>query len=258
MKNLLLIASLILLGSCSSDDSDSESQNNAPSGTLFKIEFYYPQTDILSSNTYFFNKDGKVVSTRGNSVTSTEYAEYTTTFSYNSNGQIWKSSTTYEGSIDYTEFTFNNGLIIESLRHRNNGDVLRTLYNYNDDNQLINKQHFNANNEETATTNITFNSNGNIENTYYERTFGTEIRDYTYEYDTYNNPQKKLFENQELNSVVGNSFNNITSAILLSNSGSGNTEIIIEYTYNESGYPLTSNEYVDGDLETQVTYTYME
>lgn len=256
MKYLLLIATIILMISCNSDDTVYESQDNAPSGSLIKMEIYYPKTDVNSSNTYFYNKQGKVSSTLGESRTSTEYAHYTTSFSYNSNGQIWKSSTQYEESTDYTEFGFENGLITSSLRYRNNGDILHSVYNYNDDNQLINKQHFNADNEAAAVVTITFNTNGNIEHTHSEPING-DIKDYTYEYDIYNNPQASLFENQELSKVVGNSFNNITNTILTRNYNQS-TEIIVEHTYNAAGYPLTSKEYMYGDLETQVTYTYQE
>ncbi|MCX7548828.1 hypothetical protein OS188_12775 [Xanthomarina sp. F1114] len=256
MKYPLLVSIVIFMSSCHSDDSDYESQDHAPSGSLIKMDIYYPKTDVKSSNTYFYNRQGKVSSTLGESWSLSEYAQYTTSFSYNANGQIWKSSTEYEENIDYTEFIFENDLITTSLRHRSNGDILRTVYSYNADNQLISKQHFNADNEAAAVVTITFNTNGNIEHTHSEPING-DIKDHTYEYDIYNNPQASLFENQELSKVVGNSFNNITNTILTRNYNQS-TEINIEYTYNAAGYPLTSKEYMYGDLETQVTYTYQE
>ena len=254
MRNILYFVLTTLIISCSSDDSP-----NAPFGVLTKVEVYYPLTDLSTEITSTFNSSGKIASNRGRSITSGDNIEYTTSFSYNSNGQIWKSTTVYDGdNIDYTEFIFNDGLITSSIRYRNNGDELRTLYNYNGDNQLINKQHFNVDNEAAAFTDITFLADGNIENTYFEDIDGS-IRGYTYEYDSNNNPQSTHFGNQELGKIVGSNINNVTNSYYSNDSSGATTEATIEYTYNEEGYPITSNEYSQsGTLTAQVTYTYQE
>jgi hypothetical protein len=253
MNRLLIIVFVFLFVACSDDDS-----TNIPSGVLTKVEVFYPQNDFRAEYISSFDSSGRILSTQGRSVNSgnTELI-YTTTFSYNSNGQIWKSSTVFnDDSIDYTEFVFNNGLISRSLRHRNNGDILKTDYSYNDSNQLINKQHFNAQNELVATTVIAFLADGNIDNTYFEENNG-DFKSYTYEFDNKKNPQLTHFRNQEISKVVGNNFNNITKYFYSRNSGT--TETNIEYTYNGSDYPLTSREFSSGGtLTAEVTYTYQD
>ncbi|WP_250433691.1 hypothetical protein [Hanstruepera flava] len=257
MKNLFIIVTLILfVTACNSDDSDNPSQNNVHVGTLVKIEIFRPEEDVRTSTSYFFNSDGKVESALEEGWTTSQYLQATYTYSYNSEGQIWKVTIAVDNSTEYTEFNFTSGLITSSLRHTINGNVLRTVYNYNNNNQLINKQFFNSNNEESSTSDFLFDANGNIESQHDERDFGTEIIDYAFDYDTYNNPLKTVFENQEMNKVVGHNFNNI---IRRSRTDEFSTsEINIEYTYNEAGYPLTSKEYSNGNLLVEVTYTYQE
>ncbi|WP_223032279.1 hypothetical protein [Hanstruepera marina] len=257
MKKLLILVVLILfVSACSSDDSDNPPQNHAAIGTLVKIEIFRPEEEIRTSTTYFFNSDEKVESALEEAWNGSQYLQATYTYSYNSNGQIWKVTIAVDDSTEYTEFNFTSGLITSSLRHTISGNVLRTLYNYNSDNQLINKQFFNADNEESAISNISFDINGNIESRHDERNFGTEIIDYTFEYDTFNNPLKTPFENQEMNKIIGHNFNNITKTIRSDDFST--SEVNIEYTYNEAGYPLTSKEYSNGNLLVEVTYTYQE
>lgn len=243
-----------LFTACSSDDSDNPSQNNAPRGTLIQVDIYRVELDLRTRTTYFFDTDGKVESALEEGF-GNNYIQATYTYSYNSNGQIWKVIIGFED--EYTEFfNFTEGLITSSSRHTPRGNILRTVYNYNDNDQLINRQFFNADNEESSTSDFLFDANGNIESQHDERDFGTEIIDYAFDYDTYNNPLKTVFENQEMNKVVGHNFNNI---IRRSRTDEFSTsEIDIEYTYNEAGYPLTSKEYSDGDLLVEVTYTYKE
>ncbi|OBX21874.1 MULTISPECIES: hypothetical protein [Bizionia] len=261
MKKYLVIAVCILFASCSSDDdsnTDNSSQDNAPSGALIKVEVYQVFSETNTTASYFFNSNGRVSKLHSKAVNSNGEAEYITSFAYNSNNQIWKSTTEYNGSIDYTEFTFNNGLITSSYRYRNNGDILRALYDYNTSNQLISKEHFNADNILAATTDITFFTDGNIESTYFERDDGG-IKGYTYEFDNKNNPQYEIFENQEIGKVDGINLNNVTKSYYSNDSSGATIDTTIEYTYNERGYPLTSNEYSQsGTLTAQVTYTYQE
>jgi hypothetical protein len=256
MKPLLLIALFFLFSSCSSDDSDNPSQNNAPIGTLVQIDIVRTETDLRTRSTYYFNTDGKVESGIEEGWSDSQYLQYTTTYDYNSNGQIWKATSEFEDGTEYTEFNFTEGLITSSLRHTARGTVLRTLYNYNTDNQLINKRFFKADNEESSTSDFLFDVNGNIESRHDERNFGTEIIDYTFEYDTYNNPLRTTFVNQAMNSIVGHNYNN---AIRSTRTDEFSTrEVNVDHIYNEAGYPLTSKEYSNGELLVEVTYTYNE
>lgn len=258
MKRYFVIFVSLLLAACGSDDSDNVSQNNAPSGALIKMEIYQVYSETTTTASYFFNDNGMLSKLHSKAINATGEAEYTTTFLYNSNNQIWKSTTAYNGSIDYTAFTFSNGLITSSSRHRNNGDVLIALYSYNAGNQLINKQHYDADNLLTATTDITFLADGNIESTYYASNAGS-IKGYTYEYDNSNNPQYILFENQEIGKVDGINFNNVSKSYYSNDSSGATIETTIEYIYNEAGYPIISNEYSQsGTLTAQVNYTYQD
>ncbi len=256
MKKFLIIAICILFTSCSSDDSDSNnsSQDNAPIGALVKIEISRPEEDFRTSTTYYFNTDGKVERTLEEGWSGSQYLQATNTYSYNSNGQIWKVTIAVDNRSEYTEFNFTDGLITSSMRHTASDNVLRTVYNY--DNQLMDKRFYNTDNEESSISIFSFDTNGNIESRHDERDFGTEIIDYTFEYDSYNNPLKTPFENQEMNKIVGHNFNNITRSTR--SNGFSTSEVNIEYTYNEAGYPLTSKEYADGNLSVEVTYTYHE
>ncbi|MFC5194150.1 hypothetical protein ACFPH8_02295 [Bizionia hallyeonensis] len=258
MKKFLIIAIFILFTGCSSDDSvaDNSSQDNAPSGALIKIEISRPNEDFHSSTTYYFNTAGKVERSLEEGWSGSQYLQATNTYAYNSEGQIWKVTIAVDNRSEYTEFNFTNGLISSSMRHTAGGNILRTLYNYNDENQLIDRRFFNADNEESSISIFSFDTNGNIESRHDERDFGTEIIDYTFEYDSYNNPLKTPFENQEMNKIVGHNFNNITRSTR--SNGFSTSEVNIEYTYNEAGYPLTSKEYADGNLSVEVTYTYHE
>ncbi|GAA3777434.1 hypothetical protein GCM10022271_07050 [Corallibacter vietnamensis] len=260
MKKLLLsmsVVAIVLFSACSSDDSGSDlPQNNAPSGALVKVEIIHPEENFRTTTTYSFNAEGKVVNAIEEGWSASQYLRAIYTYFYNSNGQIRMLSIMVDGSTEYTEFIYTDGLITSSERHSISGNVSRTVYNYNDDNQLINKHFFNSDNEEYAMSNFSFDVNGNIESRHEERNFGAEIIDYTFEYDTYNNPLKTPFENQEMNKIVGHSFNNITKSIRSDDFLT--SEVNIEYTYNEAGYPLTSKEYSNGDLLVEVTYTYQE
>ena len=280
MKKFLIIAIFILFTGCSSDDSvaDNSSQDNAPSGALIKIEISRPNENFHSSTTYYFNTAGKVERSLEEGWSGSQYLQATNTYAYNSEGQIWKVTIAVDNRSEYTEFNFTNGLISSSMRHTAGGNILRTLYNYNDENQLIDRRFFNADNEESSISIFSFDTNGNIESRHDERDFGTvlpdttseekvaigyillfeiyKIIDYTFEYDSYNNPLKTPFENQEMNKIVGHNFNNITRSTR--SNGFSTSEVNIEYTYNEAGYPLTSKEYADGNLSVEVTYTYHE
>lgn len=256
MKKFLLITICIFFLACSSDDTDNSSQDNAPIGALIKVEIFRPEEDLRTSTTYNYNSDGKAENALEEGWSGSQYLQAMNTYSYNSNGQIWKVTIAVDNRSEYTEFNFTNGLISSSMRHTAGGNILRTLYNYNDDNQLIDRRFFNADNEESSISIFSFDANGNIESRHDERDFGTEIIDYTFEYDSYNNPLKTPFENQEMNKIVGHNFNNITKSIRSDEFST--REVNIEYTYNESGYPLTSKEYSNGNLLVEVTYTYKE
>ena len=97
----------------------------------------------------------------------------------------------------------------------------------------------------------------NLKDAFNKYHFDGDFKSYTYEYDTNNNPQLTHFGDQEISKVVGNNFNNAIRNIYTRSGGS--SEITIEYTYNEMGYPITSNEFSSGGtLTTQVNYTYQE
>ncbi|QRM88763.1 hypothetical protein FG167_05785 [Lacinutrix sp. WUR7] len=254
MKKYLVIAICILVTACSSNDSDNVSQSNAPSGALIKVEVFNLISDITSKLTYSFDSRGRIASLNQKIFLTDETRNTTVTYSYNSNGQIVRHASTYEGNDEITEYVFNIDLITSSTRYHNNGSIYRRNYSYNNIDQLIRESILNENNIETASKEYTYTNNGNIENTYQEND-GSFI-EYTFEYDNKNNPANTLYNNQEISKIIGYNYNNKTKRVYSTNNGTN--VYTLEYTYNDAGYPLTSNEYLGGELVTQSTFTYQD
>ncbi|WP_055444064.1 hypothetical protein [Lacinutrix himadriensis] len=253
MKKYFVIAVCILLAACDSDDSDNVSQNNAPSGTLISTETYSVISGYRHISTNSFDSNGRLIEINGIQTSPDgESSSSSTTFSYNSNGQIWKSIYT---NGRFEEFYFTNNLISSSI-YANEFNSGERIYSYNNLNQLNHIQFIDEDNVEVATKDITFDSNGNITNTYSSNSENTSFTEYTFEYDNKNNPAASLFNNQEFRKILEYNFNNKTKRIYSRNSGTN--VFTMEYTYNEADYPLTSNEYMDGDLVTQSTFNYQE
>lgn len=253
MKKYLIIVVSVLLAACNSDESDSPTPNNAPSGALVRVETYFPLGEVQINVTNFFDANGRIASSLTEETGTSINSSYTSEYLYNQQGQIWKliHNSTFN---TYDEFQFTNGLITQSTTHKVNGEIFYKQFLYNDQNQLTHIQYLNVDNVEGATYDITFNDDGNILNTY----LGNDgsFTEYTYEYDNHNNPYSILFNNQEIRKVLEYNFNNKTKRIYSRNIG---TRIFTrEYTYNDANYPTSFNEYMDGDLVTQVTFIYQE
>ncbi|WP_179009117.1 hypothetical protein [Winogradskyella forsetii] len=252
MKKYLLIAISFLLAACSNDGSDNTSQNNPPSGALIKVEVYFPTTNTHYIVINSFDSNGRIKGMSSETISSDGTTnQYSTTFFYNDSGQIWKTSYIDDRAEEYY---FTDDLISSSTFYNENNGERRYLYNTL--NQLNHIQYLNEDNVEVATKDITFDSNGNINNTYLLNLNNDSFTEYTFEYDNKNNPYLTLFNDQEIKKIIEYNFNNKTERIYSTNNGIN--VFTLEYTYNESDYPITSIEYMDGELITQSTFTYQE
>ena len=251
MKKYLVIAVCILVAACSSDDSDNVSQSNAPNGALIKVEVYFPTTDTSFKTTHSFDSNGRIIKSDYEEVIfNGSTNEYSIIFNYNSSDQIWKTN-----SINDEEFYFTDNLVSSSTYFAF-ADTVKRQFSYNTLNQINSIQYLNEDEDEFENKEITYTSTGNIAYTHSMNYENLVEEEYTFEYDTNNNPYNTIYNGQEIKKIFEYNQNNKTKRTYTKNNI---TKIFtIEYTYNQAGYPLTSNEYMDGELVTQSIFTYQE
>ena len=243
-KTILLLTLIASIFSCSSDDSETSENNNAPLGKLIKTETTFTvsgESDVVY-NSYSYDDLGRVSGINYGIENTITYVNYL----YNDEGQIWK-----ENSSDGTsrEYQYTNGLIT-SITFSNSETNFELIYDSNS--QLIQAKVYNGNIFQSE-KNFTNDNSGNV----LSIDGGTSLT--TYEYDNMNNPLNDAFENQELNKIFHvfplipptNTANNI-----INKSGSFNS--ILTHTYNTNGFPLTTEEIVSNEESRFVTYTYQE
>lgn len=249
MKKCLLFLSFISIISCSSDSSE-PTENSSPRGKLKTIEINNLAADATFKTTYIYDSNGRFYSSTNESIDSNGTSStYSTTHFYNEQGQIWKNTS----ETNITELYFSDGLITSSTRTFS-GNTYNREYEYNSASQLIEVRYLDDTGNVVGEYNLTYNSSGNVENTI-ENISGT-ITEYIYEYDNNSNPLLTAFENQELSKLSEQNINNHTKRTWIRDVGT--TIYTNEYTYNELGLPVTMNEYQNGTLVTQRTYSYYE
>lgn len=244
MKKILVFLLISFALSCSSDDSETPENNNAPLGKLIQAITTFTnsgETDVVY-NSYSYDDSGRV-SEVSYGMENTAFINYL----YNDEGQIWKENIS-DGSS--REYQYTNGLIT-SINFSNSEYYYELIYNNNS--QLIQSKIYNGDDILQSEKNYTNDNDGNV----LSIESGTSI--IMYEYDNKNNPFNEAFENQELNKLVHvfalipptNTTNNI-----ISKSGSFNS--ILTHTYNANGLPVNTEEILpNGDIRS-VNYTYQE
>ena len=250
MRRLVFMFLLALHWSCSTDDSSEQINNIAP-GTLTKIEVVFPSYNTQVIREYVFDTVGRVVGFVQTEVASSGTTTTTITYEYNNEGQIWKQII---NSNDIEVYTYENGLIISSAHNHSSGNVYNKAYTYNNAFQLTHRTTTNVNEGTTVNYDISYDNNGNVDETYL-LSEGSYTR-YVYEYDELLNPEYKLYENLELRKLLEYNLNNPVTRIYERNIGT--SIFTLNYAYNEENYPTNCNEYLEGDLVRQITYTYQE
>lgn len=250
MKRLIFILLLVLHWSCSSEDDDSNHTSNIAPGTLTKMEIFFSFNTQITID-YTFDTSGRVSGMVQTEVSSSGTTSVTTTYEYNNEGQIWKQII---NGNDIEVYTYENGLITNSVHNHSSGNVYNKEYLYNSLSQLIHKTIANVNGGTTVSYDLSYSVNENIDETYLQDE--DSYTRYVYEYDNFINPQYKLYENLELRKVLEYSSNNPVTRIYERNIGS--SIFTLDYVYNEQNYPIGCNEYLNGDLVRQITYTYQD
>lgn len=243
-KPILLLALITLMFSCSSDDSETSRNNNAPLGKLIKLGATFTVSGELNVvyNSYFYDNLGRVSRIKFEIDNTTTYADYL----YNNEGQIWKENYSDGNSREYH---YTNGLIT-SITFSNSETNFELIYDNNS--QLIQSNIYNGDILQSS-QNFTNDGNGNV------LSIEGETSLTTYEYDNMNNPLNDAFNNQEFNKISHvflwtpptNTTNNI-----ITKSGSFNSTLT--NTYSTNGLLLTTEEILSSGSSRYVTYTYQE
>lgn len=250
MKNYIAFIFSLLLISCNSDDNSSSSI--APTGALTKVEAYFPTNDYNANSNYMYGSNGKISSAVSTSI-QPGFPNTINTVNYlvNSEGQIWKSTSSYFSQ----EFQFSNGLIVSSiLTNIPSGIITTREYIYNTNNELIKAEYFDENGVSGSVVTYTYDSNGNILTRNLSMTSGNN-QSYVFEYDDNHNPMSTLYENQAFEKISEVTPNN---KIKRTYNNNGNISVFTTvYTYNSDGYPITEKDYLNvTTLVEESTFTY--
>lgn len=244
MKKIILIFSLLVLFSCSSNESVNDSSN--ASGVLLKkivssdgaaiVNFNYNGNKILN---YIDDGDGEKVlfSYTGNFITKMEWVDI-------SNNQLYQTVEFMYTSNKVTKvklYSLTNTLeFITDIKYNLDGSITATYSNYNGGNSIV-----------TTEISILFvDAAGNL----IKNKSANSAVDLTY--DNKNSPFKNVtgFEYLRLFRVFSFQKNNLTD-ITITNSGSPQTDYSARYQYNNQDYPISSSVTEYGKRRT-LTYFY--
>lgn len=233
------------LGDCSNSNDES----------LLLKKMIWTETDGTIETEEFFYEGNNLTSITVDGVLLNSY-EYennilTRINSYSENGDL----------IDYviTEYNSNNQLIVYTVYIIDDNQGYRYELTYNADETITEKKYTGDLNSQTNLTSeyiITIQNNQIL-----METFGANDNT-SYSYDTKNGIYKNISNLQTINLInidfsgyIDGGQNNITS---LTENENGNILYNEEYnyTYNSNNYPETSNDYVDGQLDTTREYIY--
>ncbi|RED47319.1 YD repeat-containing protein [Winogradskyella eximia] len=237
MKKLIFIfcAFGLMLNSCSSDDSSDDDGGDPDTVLLQTLIETYEGEDYITNFTYSGNK---LIGTSDNDGYSEEYI-YT--------GELLTTIKEYEdGVLDFqTELGYDssNRLITETFTFGSSSVDVNT-FTYNADGTITLSE------DGVNTYILTYASNGNrIEE---EDVDGGQ--DYTFTYDTKNNPLKNIHQ-REVFELIGNYAyeNNVLDEV-----NTGNTAFADEssftYTYNSANYPTSGVETITLDTGGEEDY----
>ena len=243
MKKLLYLfsASLLVLTSCSSDDSNS----SEPTPILLKKVSY---VSIGESYTVDFTYSGnKIVSNVNN------YGEKTT-FTYTGDLITKIVDTDDKGNVDYTtEFTYTNGKLTSALSLEDGDEYkYKTKYVHNTDGS-ISFEEFKITvatgvEEEDGSGKYTYKDGNLVKKE--KKSYNGYESSVTYEYDAKNHPFKNVLGFNLLLNDEESYLNNIVKTTI-------STDIYTNtYKYNAEGFPTEQKHFYNGALDETTTYTY--
>ena len=253
MKKMIAMAfvAITMMTSCSDDDS---SNTNDPEefGLLPKqITYTYGNGDV-STTTY--NYDGNKIT--GYTATGGYDVDYTYT-----NGFLTKIVTHMDSDfIGETTFTYDdNNKLATRVTMNPDGDgmfAMKIVYTHNNDG-TITLTYFSGDEEEQTESlgsNLITMENGNITSiTLYELDGSVNYTTY-FTFDNKYSAFKNVFANDILVLSEGRGgVNNILTSIL---SPFPDHVLSSEYTYNSEDLPVTQTMFDDGEMDTQIEYTY--
>lgn len=236
MKKIIILTLSVLLFSCSSNDSNGNSNTGV----------------VLLRKTISSNSQGTV----------------TTNLNYNGNKIV--NATSSNGTEDI--YTYTGDLITKHESYNNNVLFRSVLYSYNSQNNLNSSIELNHNTNYGTKTILTYNSNGTITYNMYDgnlisqtglwgtytatlnngeiTTFKDESSNttYTYTYDLKNNYMKNILGYEKASMAVGSGvsynidgiFQNLILQQTSTQTGSQYTQKTGQHTYNAENLPLTS------------------
>jgi YD repeat-containing protein len=240
MKKIFLFVSayVLLLTSCSSDDSERATANQTEplltktietydDGSTYTTNFTYDGYKLLKvedsdgeSETFVYDANGKLISGvekyfNGNTLI-TSNVEYV----YNTQNQL--VSIVYDNGI-HTDYTYNANGTITELNYSSNGDYDTLIYTFSNNNIILVNQ-----------------------------TIGNQTSIVNYQFDNLNGPFRNVFNSYDLfRNYFEFDFNNETNAVY-DNDTSSFLSSTSTYVYNSDYYPTTKTE-TTGDGEVIVT-----
>lgn len=154
-----------------------------------------------------------------------------TKIKYNDNNKATSITTKFpsdDGKSKKITFKYDGSNLIEKVVYENKKLYSKTIYQYNEDNRLINEAKFNEDKERTSEFTYLYNEKGNqIEKCRYR--YGKRRQKYTYQYDLENNLlRRQLFNIKNQLEREHNYFYDLNH----------NLEYIIEKNYSDFDYKL--------------------
>lgn len=258
-KLLTLILLVCIAFSCSSNDSSENSSNNTTQTGLKLTGIKVERIDVdWSSTTSFFYENGVV--------SKIEYSEHGSRsfvdeidFNYENNQLI---GLTYHKDIfkDEKTYTYTGGLVTR-IYSEYVIDWLNTNCVYNSNKQLIRKEKTDSCSPNCTTGRIyEYDGQGNIYkiSTIPFNSSTYPVHNTYHSYDNKKNPysliySEAVFKVQTSNLLDIYSKNNPIKATLNIDT---NKEIVYNYTYNDSDFPVERIHIINGESKYKTTYTY--
>lgn len=232
-KNLLLFFAIVMMVSCSSDDS---AESNFTARRISKTVSVHEQDGGTTTMIYKYDGD-KIVEVTGK----TRGIDVGMIFFYSGN-KLTKQSFNTILFGGYYSFLYSNGLINKEEYYDNWNGKSNITFEYNKLKQIIKSTEIDENGDSTITT-YKYDTQGN------KISATTNSQTTTYEYDDKINPVSNFYS-PEVMMVLYGSVHNLTKE------DDGFDVLKYVYTYNSSGNINTAKEYENGELITTTTYFY--
>lgn len=250
-----VIACLLFVNACTKEDAVNPPNEQAGKCFLVKSTSIYSSTTATTEEDYTRNGVGKVTeitkTTRNGTTTNSTIQSY----QYDPSGKLTK----VEGTNNYSTYTYNNSGQLTTVNYYLNNVILSsTQLQYNSSGQITKKLYFNTFTGPLSYTGYRLytypdanSKNANKETLY---NANNEIQFYVeYEYDTHFIPMATIGIDQ---SITVPSVNNITKSTYTQIAGASSVNISTStYVYNDKRYPTQVSKTAYGVTET-IAYEY--